>query len=125
MPAAFQIKGIGVPFQFSEEGYPRAAVDEELLGDSIFSILSTMPGERVMRPTYGSWLRELIFANMSVAAALRARSEVYRAIRDWEPRVTVLGVTFRLDFRRAIIELTVVWTASGLSTNETILEFAV
>jgi len=125
MPDSFQIKGIGVPFRFTILGYPEPEVDEALLTDSIVTILSTIPGERVMRPTFGSWLTHLIFANMTQASALRARSEVYRAIREWEPRVTVLGVTFKLDTVRAIIELTVTWTASGLATNETILEFPV
>lgn len=120
-----QIKGIGVPFQFTIDGYPRPATDEELLGDSIFTILSTVPGERVMQPSFGSWLRYLIFTNLSVAAALRARSEVFRAIREWEPRVTVEGVTFKIDKVAAMIELTVTWTASGLATNETIVEFPI
>ena len=119
-----QIKGVGVPFQFSNGGYPRPATDEELLSDSIFTILSTTPGERVMRPSFGSWLRHLVFENMSEAMGFRARSEVFRALRQWEPRVTVLGVTFELDQTRRLIELTVIWTASGLETQNTIVEFA-
>jgi uncharacterized protein len=121
--ANVQIKGIGVPFQFTTEGYPRSSTDAELLGDSIFSILSTITGERPMRPTFGSYLRQFVFRNMSRETAIRARSEVFRAIAQWESRVTVLGVTFKLDTIRAQIELTVSWTASGLATNETILEF--
>ena len=117
------IKGIGVPFQFTTEGYPRAATDVELLGDSIFSILSTSPGERPMRPTFGCWLRMFVFAEMSFETSLRARSEVYRAIGQWEPRVTIIGVTFNLDTIRSTIELSVAWTSSGLDKNETILEF--
>jgi len=119
-----QIRGVGVPFQFTIEGYPRPSRDEELLGDSIFSILSTVPGERPMRPTFGSWLRLFVFVTMSQESALQARTEVFRAINEWEPRVTVLGVRFRLDKIRAMIELSVAWTASGLDTNETVLEFA-
>jgi phage baseplate assembly protein W len=120
---ANQIRGIGVPFQFTTEGYPRPSVDAELLGDSIFSILSTIPGERPMRPTFGSYLRRFVFMDMSRATAIQARTEVFRAINQWESRVTVLGVTFNLDTIRAQIELTVTWTASGLATNATILEF--
>ena len=84
---ANKMKGIAVPFTFNVTGYPAAAEDMRALHDSIFTILSTTPGERVMRPEFGSWLIRLISSNLNTVTALRAREEVFRAVGVWEPRV--------------------------------------
>ena len=88
------IKGIAVPFVFDVTGYPASAEDDRLLHDSIFTILNTTPGERVMRPSFGSWLRRLVFDNLNTLTAARAEAEVRRALREWEPRITVQNVLF-------------------------------
>lgn len=57
---------------------------------AILLLLSTRPGERVMRPHYGCNLHRLIFwPNDSTTAGL-AIHYVRRAIERWEPRVEIL-----------------------------------
>jgi uncharacterized protein len=65
---------------------------EESVRQSILIILTTAKGERVMRPTFGCGLSELVFAvNNSTTHAL-AQFEVSEALKNWEPRIEVLGV---------------------------------
>lgn len=72
------------------------ADDETEINQSIRIILSTMPGERVMRPTFGSRLHELVFEPMNPETATRARRLVEEALRLWEPRITVTDVEIHL-----------------------------
>ena len=106
-----RIKGISVPFKFTKRGYPESCVDEKCLHDSVFTILSTIPGERVMRPDFGSFLRIVLFESISQATGFRARAEVFRAIAVWEPRVSVQDVLFELDDTTITVHVT--WRSSG------------
>ena len=62
---------------------------------ALFLLLSTTPGERVMRPEYGCDLRHVLFAPNDDSTAGLAIHFVKQAIRRWEPRVEVV----RLDAR--------------------------
>lgn len=62
----------------------------------ILLLLSTRPGERVMRPTYGCHLYRLIFAPNDDTTAGLAIHYVRQAIDRWEPRIEIL----RLDAGR-------------------------
>jgi phage baseplate assembly protein W len=106
-----RIKGISVPFKFTRRGYPESCVDEKCLHDSVFTVLSTIPGERVMRPGFGSYLRLILFENINRVTGLRARVEIFRAIGIWEPRVTVKDVLFELEDTTIVVHVT--WIASG------------
>lgn len=72
-----------------------AAVRQALL-----MLLTTRPGERVMRPDYGCRLNELIFALRDETTAGLAIHYVESAIRRWEPRVEVLKVDASWDTRQ-------------------------
>lgn len=112
-------RGIAVPFRFDITGYPAHAAGESVLHCSIFTILSTVPGERVMRPGFGSYLRTFIQEPMSRATGFRCRAEVFRAIRLWEPRVRVVDVLFELNDTTIILHVT--WRANGSSLQVTSL----
>ena len=68
------------------------AADEESVRQSILIILSTAKGERVMRPTFGCNLHELVFAVNNRATQATAAFEVRDALEAWEPRIDLLEV---------------------------------
>ena len=75
-----------------------AMVDgDEAVRQALLLLLSTTPGERVMRPGYGSRLHRLIFAPNDATTAGLAIHYVKEAIRRWEPRVDVLDVDAGAD----------------------------
>lgn len=67
------------------------------LRQSILDILSTYPGERIMRPEYGSRLRDLIDRPVTAQWLADLYFEVAYAIQRWEPRVRVQRVAARMD----------------------------
>jgi phage baseplate assembly protein W len=60
---------------------------------AIMMLLSTTPGERVMRPDYGCPLNRLVFEPNDATTAGLAIHYVRQALMRWEPRVEIL----RLD----------------------------
>ncbi|MCD1269541.1 hypothetical protein B5M43_011970 [Microbacterium sp. MEC084] len=59
---------------------------------SLILLLSTVPGERVMRPDYGCELARLVFWPNDDTTAGLAIHYVRRAVERFEPRVVVLGL---------------------------------
>jgi len=55
-------------------------------------ILLTSPGQRVMRPTFGCRIHELLFAPNNDATAAQAMRFVEDALAMWEPRIIVNDV---------------------------------
>ena len=64
---------------------------------AILLLLSTPPGERLMRPHYGCNLRSLVFSPNDDTTAGLAMHYVRQAIERWEPRIDVV----RLDATRS------------------------
>lgn len=62
------------------------------LRQSIIDILTTYPGERIMRPEYGSRIRDLIDRPVNAQWLADLYFNVAQAITRWEPRVRVLRV---------------------------------
>ena len=55
-------------------------------------ILMTYPGERPMRPRFGSRLRDFIFEGATWENAAAVAAEVRASLAQWEPRATVADV---------------------------------
>jgi uncharacterized protein len=67
---------------------------------ALLMLLSTRPGERVMRPEYGCDLHQLVFEPNDDTTAGVAMHHVRRAIERWEPRVEILNLDAnRVAFR--------------------------
>lgn len=66
--------------------------DDEAIRQSLLLLISTRPGERIMRPEYGCDLHRLVFSPNDDTTAGLAIHYVRRAVERWEPRVEVLSV---------------------------------
>lgn len=60
---------------------------------SIYIILDTEPGERLMRPNFGCGLRQYLMAPNTAATRALIQREVNTSIRLWEARVSVKQIT--------------------------------
>jgi len=65
--------------------------DQVDIEESIRIILGTIPGERVMQPTFGCNLRRLVFETVDARLVTELNHLVYNALLDFEPRVNFLG----------------------------------
>jgi hypothetical protein len=59
---------------------------------ALLMLLSTRPGERVLRPEYGCDLHRLVFEPNDETTAGVVLHHVRRAIERWEPRVEILDL---------------------------------
>nr|WP_269841546.1 GPW/gp25 family protein [Paucibacter sp. M5-1]MCZ7884696.1 GPW/gp25 family protein [Paucibacter sp. M5-1] len=55
-------------------------------------LLSTRPGEQLMRPGFGAGLENLLTEPNTVATRARIKDLVEDALKRWEPRIVVDGV---------------------------------
>jgi phage baseplate assembly protein W len=65
---------------------------EDAVRQSIWTILSTAPGERVMRPDFGCGIHDLVFDVLDAGTASALARAVRDALARWEPRIAVLDV---------------------------------
>ena len=82
---------------------------DDNVGQSLFVLLSTGWGERVMRPRFGTHARDLVFAPASIVNLKALEQSVHDAVRDHEPRARVVSVVVTpdpLQPERIDIELT-------------------
>lgn len=73
---------------------------EQKVKQSIISILSTAPGERVMRPDFGCGIHAFVFASMDTTTLSLIRSVVEEALVRWEPRIKLENVRAEPDVER-------------------------
>ncbi len=80
--------GWGFPPAFDgRRGEARMVREEEDIQESLMILLSTTPGERIMRPTYGCGLRNLVFESVNESLLTEIRDLIKRAVLFFEPRI--------------------------------------
>jgi phage baseplate assembly protein W len=85
---------LAYPYRFDPLGHTAAAGDDAHIRDLIEQVLFTAPGERVMRPTFGSGVAQLVFAPNSVELASATQMLVQSALQQWlGDLITLLGVS--------------------------------
>ena len=76
-----------------DRGRVALADSDNSISQSIWIILATAPGERVMRPDFGCGIHNLVFAVNDITTRTRVVQEVRTALIRWEPRIDVLDVS--------------------------------
>jgi phage baseplate assembly protein W len=66
---------------------------ERDIRESLWILLSTEKGERVMVPEYGCDIWRYVFRGITTTLIAQVERAVATAILNWEPRVTVIEVT--------------------------------
>jgi len=74
---------INFPYHFDGRNRTAAAAEEQHIRDLIEQLLFTRPGERVMRPDFGSGLLALNFEPNSLEAAATTQFLVQGALQQW------------------------------------------
>jgi len=90
-------QGLAFPLQVNPQGGIALASGEHDIEQAIRVILSTAPGERVMRPEFGCRIHELVFAPHDAATESLVVYYVEEALAQWEPRIDVQEVDVSAD----------------------------
>lgn len=86
-PTSFLGQGWAYPVQPLANGALGYAADAEKVQQSIWIILDTDPGERVMRPGFGCGLRRYLMKPNTAAIRSLIRHDVEIALANFEPRI--------------------------------------
>jgi phage baseplate assembly protein W len=89
--------GWAFPLAVDARGGIALARRDQELEQAIRLILATYPGERPMRPEFGSRLRDFVFRSATIDTAAELAQEVEIALLRWEPRVVVDAVNVTVD----------------------------
>ena len=86
--------GVGwkFPIQVTPDGAIARAAYEDRVEESVYLILSTALGERLMLPDFGSSIHELVFAPNNEATISSVTQRVRSALVNHEPRIEVHDV---------------------------------
>jgi uncharacterized protein len=117
---AFLGKGWRFPVDIDRTGGVSMSVFEESIRDSIFIILGTAPGERIMRPTFGCDIHDLVFAPNNPNTCGLAAHYCEEALNKWEPRVAKVKAKARPapdEPNKILIDIEYVVVANNTTRN--------
>lgn len=97
MATDFIGQGIGFPMRTSATGGVALVTREREVEEAIRLVLGTTPGERPMRPEFGSRIAEHVFGPANASTAGQLSYEVRSALERWEPRIDVDEVEISFD----------------------------
>jgi phage baseplate assembly protein W len=84
-------RGWAFPVKVDEKGgVIRLSEYERDIRESIWIILSTSKGERVMRPDFGCGIHDLVFEVINTTTMTEIENNVRQALAVFEPRIDVL-----------------------------------
>ena len=94
---------------------------EEDIRESLLILLSTIRGERVMRPDYGTSVQDLIFESLDFNTGTLIADEVKKAILIHEPRVFVDKVEPIQEELNGLLELSIDYTVISTNTRSNLV----
>jgi uncharacterized protein len=88
-------KFIGFPYPILDnpKGYFYKQHDLNQIKADMLILLLTYPNERIMLPTFGTPLDDLLFDPNDATLAAKARAMIINSITNWEPRIAVNQIT--------------------------------
>lgn len=89
--------------------------DVEDINSSLQILLDTTVGERVMEPTYGCNLYQLLFEPLNATTRTQFKNMIERAVLNFEPRIRLEDVKFSVNQLEGRIECKLDY--SVISTN--------
>lgn len=85
--------GINFPFSLDENKHDIAlSSEEDNIKQSVYIILMTRKGERIMHPDFGCDLNRYVFELMDSSVLGMIRQEVVSALNKWEDRIDSIQV---------------------------------
>ena len=106
MPQKFLGTGWTFPIKVNRRGGLSYSQHEKDIEESIYIILGTSKGERIMRPDFGCGIHDFVFSPAHEFTMQSIKNRVEDALRDWEPRIDLLGVDVSpVETNRLIINI--------------------
>ncbi|MGE3622149.1 MAG: GPW/gp25 family protein [Acidimicrobiia bacterium] len=122
MKDEFVGSGWAFPLRVNASGGIALVSRERELEEAMRLILSTYPGERPMRPEFGSRLRDYVFRGITDETMSELALEVRNALLRWEPRVEVEDVVVTPDpGDRALVYIDISYRAKDVNDRRNLV----
>jgi phage baseplate assembly protein W len=108
--------GWAFPAAINRNGSVRLVTGTDEVDAAIRMILSTVPGERVMRPDFGCSMWEQLFAPLTASTLGLIEQAVREALERWEPRIELESVDAVGEQAAGTVHITVAYRVR--STND-------
>lgn len=108
--------GWAFPAAINRNGSVRLVTGMEEVDAAIRMILSTVPGERVMRPDFGCAMWEMLFAPLTGSTLGLIEQYARQALERWEPRIELESVVAEGDQETGAVHIAVSYRVR--STND-------
>ena len=89
--------GLAFPVALNENNQLKISRYEMAVQQSIWTILGTAKGERIMRPDFGCGIHDFVFSANSASTVGQIVSEVRQSLIEWEPRIDILDIDVTAD----------------------------
>ena len=90
---AFLGKGWAFPPSFNHFNHSVImSSDVEDIEESIRIIINTFPGERIMQPEFGCYLKRLVFEKIDEELITKINDTVSKALLEFEPRIHFINI---------------------------------
>lgn len=87
--------------------------------ESLRILLTTVPGERVMHPTYGCGLQRMVFENVTESTLTEIRSLIEKAVLFFEVRITLDSIDIDTSgLYEGVLRLQLNYTIRSTSTRD-------
>lgn len=106
-------RGWAFPPRFTSDGV-KMAVGAEDVRQSLWIILSTLPGERIMREDFGCDLNQFMFISISSSLLSDIEQHINDCILRYEPRAQVINIKFdTTNMKDGVVEVLVNYCLTG------------
>ena len=113
--------GWAFPGQITPGGSVRLVRGGEEIDAALRMILTTAPGERVMRPDFGCAMWEQVFAPVNASTLGLIEQSVREAILRWEPRVEVQSVTAEPEGDGSMIAIDIAYQVKATNDHRNLV----
>jgi len=98
--------GVGLPFNSANNGFKLNYTTEEQIHSNFRNLILTRRGERVMHPTFGSLLYDLLFEPRTDGHFdVQAKEAVVKTTSEWMPFIKIKYVDIEYDNNTAFISI--------------------
>lgn len=120
---SFLGKGWSFPpvFDRDEAGVVMVAAGDDIR-ESLYILLTTIPGERLMLPDYGCGIHDHVFDGIGETLFSYLRTHIEQAVLYYEPRIVLESIDFAVrDHSEGILNITLVYSIIQTNTRNNLV----
>ena len=100
-----------------EQSDIRTDYDVNAIKNSIFNIFTTIPGQKILNPTFGLNLLYFVFTGITTSNARSLGDIILKGINKYEPRVNVDNVNITTDIENQTYTIDMILSVPTLNIN--------